>query len=92
VIQISLKLYITGTSAISQKAIDGLDQLCETLGRDRCQAAIINLLEQPELARKDKILVTPTLIRILPKPPIRIIGDLSDVQKIIAMLELKHEK
>ncbi len=84
-----LKLFITGQTLRSAQAITNLNRICEKelAGMD-CQVTIIDVLERPQLAEEEKILATPTLIRELPLPVRRIIGDLSDTKQVLLGLEL----
>ncbi|MBF0425913.1 MAG: circadian clock protein KaiB [Magnetococcales bacterium] len=83
-----LKLYITGHTARSERAIRNLRHICtEELG-GRFEMRVIDILEQPQLAEDEKILATPTLIKALPLPLRRIIGDLSDTEKVLLGLDL----
>jgi len=83
-----LKLYITGNSAKSQRAITNLLILCESELADQYQVEIIDVLEQPQIAEDEKILVTPTLIKQLPPPLQRIIGDMSNTDNVLLGLDL----
>jgi len=83
-----LQLYITGLTPRSERAIANLKQICEEELRGRCEMVIIDVLERPQLAEDERILVTPTLIRPLPLPPRRVIGDLSDRRKVLLELDL----
>ncbi len=83
-----LKLYITGNSSKSQRAIANLLRLCREELSNQYQLEIIDVLEEPQKAEKEKILVTPTLIKQLPQPLQRIIGDLSNREKFIYGLDL----
>lgn len=87
-----LKLFITGQTLRSAQAITNLNRICEKelAGMD-CQVTIIDVLERPQLAEEEKILATPTLIRELPLPVRRIIGDLSDTKQVLLGLELPHQ-
>ena len=87
-----LKLYITGNSPRSQRAIANLFQLCRGKLADQYKIEIIDVLEQPQLAEKEKILVTPTLIRQLPPPLQRLIGDMSNTDKVLFALDLLSEE
>jgi len=82
-----LTLYVTGQSVRSARAVSNLRQLCEGLGT-RCELTIIDVLERPQLAEDEKILATPTVVRQRPLPVRRVIGDLSDLDKVILWLEL----
>ena len=83
-----LRLYITGTTPRSERAIANLEKLCETDLKGRYDLQIIDVLESPQLAEDEKILATPTLIKDLPPPLRRIIGDLSDSEKVLLGLDL----
>jgi len=84
-----LKLYITGQTPRSIRAISILRQICNQELKNRYELEIIDVLEQPQLAEEEKILATPTLIKVLPPPVRRIIGDLSDTEKVILGLDLE---
>ena len=83
-----LKLYITGQTARSEQAIANLHRLCKQELKDQYELVIIDILERPQLAEDEKILATPTLIKELPPPLRRVIGDLSDTEKVILGLDL----
>jgi circadian clock protein KaiB len=84
----TLKLYVTGRTPRSEQAIANIEQICqETLG-GKCNISIIDVLEQPELAEEERILATPTLVKESPYPTRRVIGDLSDIEKVIWALGL----
>mgnify|MGYP001608076603 CR=1 FL=1 len=87
--QFILKLYITGKTANSQKAVDNLKSICETELCGKYELQIIDVLESPDAAEEDKVLATPTLIKELPPPIRRIIGDLSDKEKLLIGLNVK---
>lgn len=86
-----LKLYVTGKTAKSEVAIANLRRLCAEELDGRYELQIIDVLEHPEAAETDKILATPTLIKRLPPPLRRVIGDLSDRQKVLLGLEVRPE-
>ncbi|HVO43929.1 MAG TPA: circadian clock protein KaiB [Aggregatilineales bacterium] len=83
-----LKLYVAGPSPRSERAIVNLRHLCEEELRGRCDLEIIDILEQPQIAEDEKILATPMLIKVLPPPIRRLIGDLSNREKTLAGLDL----
>jgi len=85
----ALKLYITGHTPRSLRAIDNLRRICEQELKNECEMKVIDVLEQPQMANEDKILATPTLIRSLPLPPRRIIGDLSDTRTVLMGLDIQ---
>lgn len=86
--QFKLKLFVTGYSPRSQRAIQNLRELCEKEYPDKYDLIIIDVLENPQLAEDEKILATPTLIKELPPPIRRIIGDLTDSEKVLLGLDL----
>jgi circadian clock protein KaiB len=86
-----LKLYITGTSTRAERAIANLQHICEQELRGQYQLEIIDVLEHPQRAEDDKILATPTLIKQLPPPLRRVIGDLSDKEKVLFGLEVQTD-
>jgi circadian clock protein KaiB len=83
-----LRLYVAGQSARSIKALANLKTLCETHLRGRYSIEIVDLLEQPALAKGDQILAVPTLVRKLPSPIKKIIGDLSNTDRVLVGLDL----
>lgn len=85
-----LKLYIAGNTIRSVRAIANLRQLCKAALGDQCTIEIVDVLKQPELAEQQKIIATPTLVRQLPLPVRRVIGDLSDEDKVRIALDLPH--
>ena len=83
-----LKLYVAGQTPKSLAAIGNLRKICEIHLKDRYQIEIIDLIEDPSLARTNQILAIPTLIRSLPAPVSRIIGDLSDENQVLMGLNI----
>jgi circadian clock protein KaiB len=83
-----MRLYVAGQSAKSVAAIDNLRRICETHMRGRFTIEVIDLMRNPERARDDEIVALPTLVRKLPAPVKRIIGDLSATDKVLMSLEL----
>ena len=86
-----LKLYITGETVNSQRAIKNLKNILEDELKGLYSLKIIDVLKQPQLAEEDKILATPALSRILPAPVRKIIGDLSDKERVLLGLDLTTE-
>ena len=82
-----LTLYVTGQSVRSQRAVANLRGLCDRL-RGRCELTIVDVLERPQLAEDERILATPTVVRQQPLPLRRVIGDLSDPEKVVLWLDL----
>jgi len=83
-----LKLYVTGKTVRSDIAIKNLKEICKTKLANNFELEVIDVLESPQLAEDEKILATPTLIRSLPPPIKRIIGDLSDKEKVLLGLDM----
>ena len=83
-----LKLYITGHTYKAERAIANLRQICEEELQEQYELIVIDVLERPQLAEDEKILATPTLIRELPPPLRRIIGDLSKKENVLLGLDL----
>lgn len=86
--QYLLRLYITGKSARSERAIANLRRLCADELAGAYEIEVIDILERPELSESERILATPTLVKALPLPMRRVIGDLSDTAKVLLGLEL----
>lgn len=84
-----LKLYITGHTPRSERAIANLQRICEDELGGQYEMVVIDILERPQLAEDEKILATPMLIKQLPPPLRRIIGDLSDTDRVILGLDLQ---
>jgi circadian clock protein KaiB len=83
-----LRLYIAGQTLKSVLAFRNLQQICEAHLHGRYEIEIIDLLENPQLARGDQILAVPTLVRRLPEPITKIIGDLSNTERVLVGLDL----
>ena len=83
-----LKLFVTGASTRTGTAIANLKRICEQELAGQYALEIIDVLEHPELAEREKILATPTLIKSLPLPLRRVIGDLSNTEKVLLGLEV----
>jgi len=82
---------VTGASARTKVAVDNLKRICEQELEGLYELEIIDVLENPQLAEDDKILATPTLIKQLPPPLRRVIGDLSDKEKVLFGLEVRPQ-
>lgn len=83
-----LTLYVLGQTERSRRAIRNLRQICENELRDAYEMTVIDVLEQPALAENQKIIATPTLVKELPPPLRRIIGDLSETETVLLGLDL----
>ena len=84
-----LRLYVTGLTEKSTQAIENIRQICEDHLKGHYDLEVIDIYQQPVLARGDQIIAAPTLIKKLPLPLRRFIGNLSDKEKILLGLELK---
>jgi circadian clock protein KaiB len=84
-----IKLYVTGQSPRAQIAIDNLRRICEQELGGRYDLVVIDVLQRPQLAEDEKILATPTVVKELPVPIRRIIGDLSDSERVLLGLDLR---
>jgi circadian clock protein KaiB len=86
-----LKLFITGQTPRARSAIDNISRICEEQLAGQYEMIIVDVLEEPQAAEDDKIIATPTLIKMMPPPLRRIIGDLSDTEKVLMGLDLKAD-
>lgn len=85
-----LRLYVAGQSAKSLAAFNNLKRICEEHLPGRYTIEVIDLLEQPQLAAGDQIVAIPTLVRKLPEPLRRIVGDLSNTERTLVGLQLRR--
>jgi circadian clock protein KaiB len=83
-----LRLYVAGSTPQSSRAIANLKRICEAHLKDRYDLTVVDLYEQRERARDDQIMVAPTLVRQSPLPVRRLIGDLSQTERVLAALDL----
>ncbi|CCE03718.1 circadian clock KaiB family protein [Bradyrhizobium sp. STM 3809] len=84
----NLRLYVAGQTPKSLAALANLKKLCETHLPGRYTIEVIDLMKDPALAQRDQIVAIPTLIRQLPEPLKRIIGDLSNAEKVLVGLDI----
>jgi len=84
-----LRLYVAGQTAKSVVALANLKRLCEEHFAGKYQIEVVDLLKDPKLAKGDQILAIPTLVRKLPTPMRKIIGDLSDADRVLVGLDLR---
>jgi len=84
-----LRLYVAGKTPKSLTAFANLKQICESHLSGRYSIEVIDLMENPQLSRGDQILAIPTLVRKLPEPVRKIIGDLSDTERVLVGLDLR---
>ena len=87
-----LRLYVAGQTPKSVLALRNLKQICEEHLQGRYEIEVIDLLDNPQLAKGDQILALPTLVRRLPEPIKKIIGDLSNTERVLVGLNLRPIK
>ncbi|HEX3866052.1 MAG TPA: circadian clock protein KaiB [Gemmatimonadaceae bacterium] len=84
-----LKLYVTGTSPRAELAVTNLRRICEHDLNGRYELQVIDVVAHPQAAEDAKILATPTLVKLLPPPLRRVIGDLSDRERVLLGLDVQ---
>ena len=84
-----LRLYITGITPKSTKAIQNIKKICEENLKGRYELEVIDIYQQPVIAKDEQIIAAPTLIKKLPLPLRRLIGDMSDKERILVGLDLR---
>jgi circadian clock protein KaiB len=87
-----LRLFVTGATPRSARSIFNLRNLCEDRLEGRYRIEVVDIYQQPELARAEQIIAAPTLIKTLPLPLRRLVGDLSDRERVLAGLDLQPAK
>ncbi len=87
-----LRLYVTGMTTKSKLAVQNIKKICEENLKDRCDLEIIDIYRDPVLAKGDQIIATPTLIKKLPVPLRKFIGDMAEAEKILVGLDLRPRK
>lgn len=90
-VKVLLRLFVTGHTPRSEAAIRNLRRICEEDLKGQYELEIIDVLERPQLAEDEKILATPVVVREIPPPMRRIIGDLSDFHSVLVGLDLHHD-
>jgi circadian clock protein KaiB len=86
-----LRLYVTGSSTRSLRAIHNLKKLCDEYLADDYDLKVIDIYKNPDAAREEQIIAAPTLVRRLPQPLRRFIGDLSNTKKLLVGLDIHEE-
>ena len=84
-----LRLYVAGQTPKSLAALSNLRRICSNHLNGRFEIEVVDLLKTPQLAQDDQILAIPTLVRSLPRPIRKIIGDLSDTERVVVGLDLR---
>jgi len=87
-----LRLYVTGTTPKSNRAITNIKKICEEHLQGRYTLEVIDIYQQPVLARGEQIIAAPTLIKRLPLPLRKFIGDMANVERILLGLDLRPNK
>lgn len=87
-----LRLYVAGSTPRSIQALSNLKRICEEHLEGSYRIEIIDLLKKPQLAAGDQILAIPTLVRTIPKPARKIIGDLSNTEKVLVGLDIRPQQ
>ena len=85
----NLRLYVAGQTPKAARAFDNLRKICDEHLAGRYNIEVIDLIENPQLGRGDQILALPTLVRRLPQPIKKIIGDLSNTERVLVGLDLR---
>ena len=84
-----LRLYVSRSTAKSKRAIENIEQMCEEHLKGRYDLEVIDICDQANLARDEQIVAVPTLIKRLPAPLQRLVGDMSDLNNVLLGLDLK---
>ncbi len=87
-----LKLYVAGITPRSEGAVTSITNICKEHLRNRYRLDVIDIYQQPELAKEAQIVAAPTLIKLLPAPPRRFIGSMVDAERILLGLDLKGKE
>jgi circadian clock protein KaiB len=87
-----LRLYVAGKTPRSLTALENLKRICEEHLNRKYRIEVIDLIERPHLAKGDQILAIPTLVRSLPPPIRKVIGDLSNTERVLVGLDLRQSK
>ena len=86
-----LRLYVAGTTSKSIRAVANIKEICESNLRNRYDLEVIDIYQQPVLLKGEQIIAAPTLVKKLPLPLRKFIGDMSDTQRILVGLDLKNK-
>ncbi len=87
-----LRLYVTGATGRSAQAITNIHKICEKHLKGRYRLQVVDLYQQPSLAKGEQILAAPTLIKKLPLPLRRLVGDMSDAKRVLVGLDLRSDQ
>ena len=86
-----LRLYVTGMTARSTEAFAAIKAICEERLQGRYELEVIDIYEHPQLAIDEQIIAVPTLVKMLPAPLRRLVGDLSNVERVLLGLDLRRK-
>ena len=84
-----LRLYVSGSTPRSARAVRNMRRICDEHLAGRYELEVVDIYERPEAAREVQVVAAPTLVRLLPEPLRRVIGDLSDLEKVLQGLDLR---
>jgi circadian clock protein KaiB len=84
-----LRLYVAGTTSKSIRAVANIKEICETSLKNRYELEVIDIYQQPVLVKGEQIIAAPTLVKQLPLPLRKFIGDMSDTERILLVLDLR---
>jgi len=87
-----LRLYVSGTTHQSALAIQNIQKICEDYLKNRYELEVIDIYQQPQLAQAAQIIAVPTLVRQLPLPLRKLVGNMSDTERVLVSLDLQPEK
>lgn len=87
-----LRIYVAGETEKSRKAIENLKKVCEEHLQGKYEIEVVDLMKNPQLAAQDQIFAVPTIIRKLPEPLKKLIGDMSMSEKVLVGLDIKPKK
>jgi circadian clock protein KaiB len=88
----TLRLYVAGSTPRSVQAIANLRKICEVHLKGRYDLEVIDIYQQPKLAKGEQIIAAPTLVKKLPPPIRKLIGDMSDVDRILVGLDIREDR
>lgn len=83
-----LRLFVTGQTSRSVRAVENIRRLCESRLKDRYELVVVDIYQQPELAQRHQLIAAPTLVKEQPLPTRRLVGDMSDNERVLSGLDL----
>lgn len=86
--QVTIRLFVAGNSPRSQNAVQQANRIVESLPTGFCCLEVVDVLTNAHLAETHRVLATPTLLRAFPLPPLRVVGDLSNTDKVLQILDI----